>query len=209
MTIPSDACRRARRALAARPDGELAPPEQLALERHLASCDACRAYGEGIDGALDALREIPASLPFPDEALEQIWDRTLRAQRSAPRREATPRASVPPGRRRRSSAWPIAAAAAVLLAAIVGPYLALRGAGSTSPPPAAAASASLSPEERRAAADLKLVLQLTDRAVERSRRAAIDGVIRRGVDPALRRVPVLRGVVGVNRDADGSGEVLR
>ncbi len=209
MTLRADGCRRARRLLAARPDGDLATTELHALEQHLFDCEECRAYGAQIDGAVDALREFPASIPFPADALEQVWDRTLRRPRGTNvARAGAARASFPlvPRRRWGPAAWTAAAAAAVLLAAIVGPYLALRGSAPSTPP---AAVTVLSPEERRAAADLKRVLMLTDRALDRSRHAAIEGVIRRGVDPALRRVPVLRDFVAGSHDADGSGGVLR
>jgi len=96
-----------------------------------------------------------------------------------------------------------------VLAAVLGPYVAFR-AREGAAPVALPASASLGPEERRAAAELRLVLQLTDRALQRSQRAAVDGVLRRGVDPALRRVPVLREIVPDRPSPrDGSVEAVR
>jgi hypothetical protein len=221
-TLLPDDCRGARRALLARADGDLPAAEADALARHLAACAACRARAESLDAAIAALRGLPPALPFPDDALESVWDRTLRAappegaavvrladrvadgaadravdgsaDRSADRsRDRAARAS-------HRATWRLALAAAALLAAVLGPWLAFRArddarfAGPPGPGPVPV-TATLTPEERRAAAELRLVLQLTDRALQRSQRAAVDGVLRRGVAPALRRVPMLREIV--------------
>ena len=205
-TLLPDDCRSARRALLARGDGDLPAAEAGALARHLAACASCRARAASLDAAIAALRGLPPALPFPADALESVWDRTLRAApaegapvvRLADRAADGGVASVAPPPR--ATSWRLALAAAALLAAVLGPWLAFRArddgrfAGPPGPAPAAVAAA-LTPEERRAAAELRLVLQLTDRALQRSQRAAVDGVLRRGVGPALRRVPVLREIV--------------
>ncbi len=210
MTTLSNDCRTARRTLLAREDGAQPAATREALERHLAACAPCRRRAVEIDQALGALRSLPPALPFPAEALESVWDRTIRAE---PRAAAPPvldaiRSARPP-RGARVTGWRLALAAAVLLAAVLGPYVAFR-AREDAAPAAPQASASLGPEERRAAAELRLVLELTDRALQRSQRAAVDGVLRRGVDPALRRVPVLREIVPDRPSSrDGSVETLR
>ncbi|MCU0224561.1 MAG: zf-HC2 domain-containing protein [Acidobacteria bacterium] len=201
-TLLPDECRSARRALLTRADGDLPAAEAAALARHLAACASCRARAESLDATIAALRGLPPALPFPDDALESVWDRTLRA---APAEGATvvrlaDRAVDGAARSPRRATWRLALAAAALLAAVLGPWLAFRArddgrfAGPPGPQPATVAAA-LTPEERRAAAELRLVLQLTDRALQRSQRAAVDGVLRRGVDPALRRIPLLREIV--------------
>jgi hypothetical protein len=201
-TLLPDDCRGARRALLARADGDLPAAEAAALARHLAACASCRARAESLDAAIAALRGLPPALPFPDDALESVWDRTLRAAppERAPVVRLADRAADGAARSPRRATWRLALAAAALLAAVLGPWLAFRArddarfAGPPGPGPAPVAAA-LTPEERRAAAELRLVLQLTDRALQRSQRAAVDGVLRRGVGPALRRVPVLREIV--------------
>ncbi len=210
MTTLSDDCRTARRALLAREDGAQPAAAREALERHLAACAPCRRRAVEIDQALGALRALPPALPFPDEALESIWNRTLRAAPAAaePPLRGAVRAARPP-RASRAAGWRLALAAAAVLAAVLGPYVAFR-AREGAAPVGLPASASLGPEERRAAAELRLVLQLTDRALQRSQRAAVDGVLRRGVDPALRRVPVLREIVPDRPSPrDGSVEAVR
>jgi anti-sigma factor RsiW len=207
MTILSDDCRTARRALLAREDGDLPVTERNALERHLAACAGCRRRADESEGMLDALRTLPSSLPFPDEALESVWNRTIRAAR--PEGAPVVKESARPTRPSRTGGWRLALAAAALLAAVLGPWLAFRARESAAPA-APVVARSLSPEERRAVAELKLVLHLTDRALLRSQRAAMDGVLRRGVDPALRRVPVLREIVPDRPSPrDGSVETVR
>jgi anti-sigma factor RsiW len=210
MTTLPDDCRTARRALLAREDGALPAAERDALERHVAACAECRRRADEIARTLGALRAMPAALPFPDDALEAVWDRTVRAARPAGARD-TSRPAHPPRAPRtgRAAGWRLALAAAALLAAVLGPWLAFR-ARESAVPAAASAAVSLGPEERRAAAELKLVLQLTDRALQRSQRAAVGGVLRRGVHPALRRVPVLRDIVPDRPlPRDGAVEIVR
>ena len=210
MTILPVDCRTARRALLARGDGPLPAAERDALERHLVGCVDCRRRADEIDQALGALRALPPALPFPDDALESIWNRTIRAAQpgGAPVARLADRGARAP-RPSRAAGWRLALAAAALVAAVLGPYLAFRARESAAPV-APAVARSLSPDEQRAATELKLVLQLTDRALQRSQRAAMDGVLRRGVDPALRRVPVLRGIVPVRPSSrDDSVEIVR
>jgi len=210
MTMLPDDCRTARRALLTREDGLLPAVERDALERHLAECADCLDRAVEIEATLGALRTLPSSLPFPDDALESIWNRTIRAAQpgGAPVARLADRGARAP-RPSRAAGWRLALAAAALLAAVLGPYLAYRARESAAPV-APAVARSLSPDEQRAATELKLVLQLTDRALQRSQRAAVDGVLRRGVDPALRRVPMLRGIVPVRPSSrDDSVEIVR
>jgi anti-sigma factor RsiW len=210
MTMLPDDCRTARRALLTREDGLLPAVERDALERHLAECADCLDRAVEIEATLGALRTLPSSLPFPDDALESIWNRTIRTARPG----GAPVARFADGearalRRSRAAGWRLALAAAALLAAVLGPWLAFR-AREGAAPASLSAAASLSPEEQRAAAELVLVLRLTDRALQRSQRAAVDGVLRRGIDPALRRVPVLREIVPDRPSSrDGSVETVR
>jgi anti-sigma factor RsiW len=209
-TLVPDDCRSARRALLARADGELPAAEAAALARHLDACAACRSRARSLDDTLRSLRELPAALPFPDDALDGVWERTVgRVQRGgAPVVRLADRSAGGAGRPARWTGWRPALAAAALLAAVLGPWLAFRARDAAHPatPAAPAATLAWTPEERRAAAELKLVLALTDRALQRSQRAAVDGVLRRGVDPALRRVPLLRELAPDRLSPAGAAE---
>src|SRR5688500_6016759 len=52
-------CERAARAISLRLDGELPELEEIALERHLAGCPACRAIGAETSGFTRLVREAP------------------------------------------------------------------------------------------------------------------------------------------------------
>src|SRR6185503_13826064 len=74
------ACARARAGLQARLDADPAQRVDAAeLEAHLAGCADCRAFAHELQEVQDALRAAPL-LRFPDEALEAVWDRTVRAR---------------------------------------------------------------------------------------------------------------------------------
>jgi hypothetical protein len=156
-------CLRARRAIHRRLDGEpVAAPAD-----HLAGCSDCRALAVDLETIRTALRSVAARQVLDGAALEQVWARTTLAElRAAPGR----------GRGRRGALL----VAAALLAAAFGLWL-LRPAVPAEPSRA---------ELERAAAQTRLVLGLTARALERTRRAAVGGVLGGEVSPALRRVPI-------------------
>ena len=148
MTILPVDCRTARRALLTRGDGPLPAAERDALERHLVGCADCRRRADELDQSLSALRTLPPALPFPDDALESIWNRTIRAAQpgGAPVARLADRGARAP-RPSRAAGWRLALAAAALLAAVLGPYLAFRARESAAPV-APAVARSLSPDQR-------------------------------------------------------------
>ena len=153
------ACGRAGALLHARLDGELGGTDADWLGAHLATCSACREIGEELALVREALRAAPL-LGFPERDLEEVWDRTIRA----PRRSG----------RLRPLLGGLAAAglAAVLLLS-----------GGFRRPPDLASDA----EVLRAAADLRLVLRITDRELRRTGATALHEVIGQEIAPALRQ----------------------
>lgn len=133
------------------------------LEVHIASCTSCREFAAELGAIQEGLRSLP-ELPMPDDALEQVWDRTTRSRRASAR------------------AWRrnLTAAAAVIVIALAGLWL--RN-GSAPPGPTDA-------ELEQAARDARMVLQLTSRALRRTEQAAVGDVLTDEVSQALRRVPI-------------------
>ena len=158
-------CSEAREAVHVSLDAELMDAAlKRRLEAHLAGCTECRAFVAEMRVVQEGLRSLP-ELQLPDEALEEVWNRTTRARRvrGFPRR------------------WNLAAAAAAVLVVVLA-GLWLRN-GSAPPGPTDA-------ELERAAAQARLVLGLTSRALQRSERAVLHDVLTDEVSPALRRVPI-------------------
>jgi predicted anti-sigma-YlaC factor YlaD len=56
-------CERARHWASLRLDGELSTIEEQLLERHLASCERCAAFGAGLGVATSLLRDAPGETP--------------------------------------------------------------------------------------------------------------------------------------------------
>jgi anti-sigma factor RsiW len=105
-------------ALHAAVDGRLTPPEQAALDAHLAVCAECRRELH----AMTALaRELAASLQegMGPVDLEARLRRALDEEDRRPLIAALPDASAPPGQRPAVRAWRWAAAAAAIAAALV------------------------------------------------------------------------------------------
>jgi hypothetical protein len=164
MTAPARLeCVRARRAIHERLDaGGRAVARPPELDDHVAVCATCRE----LEADLLALDEALETLPppgMPDPAFQAVLARTSRA---------------PVGtRERRRAPWPaLAAAAAALIAAVV--WL---GDRPDEPSPI---------EVQRAAAEARLVLGLTARALDRTTDAAVHDVLEGEVGPALRRMPI-------------------
>lgn len=98
----------ASRCLSAYLDGELAPGERLAVERHLGRCPRCAARLEDLGRLRGTLRSLPRSAP-PEDG----WSRLREEMAEAPPERARP--SWRPAIARR---WAPVAAAAALLAAL-------------------------------------------------------------------------------------------
>lgn len=139
------------RRLFAMLDGRLAPPEQLALRTHLATCKPCTDKLAELERTRAALRELGARMPLPPEEEPNAEAKLMQAieKRGAP----GPRV-----------AWwwlPATAAATLLLALLVLPTL--RSAPSGEAPPAGAAGA---PREAVEGHGIATVLALRGRVEE-------------------------------------------
>ncbi|MCP3981478.1 MAG: hypothetical protein GY716_19440 [bacterium] len=172
-------CRRARELGHRSLDGEsLAAAERETLDGHIAVCDECRDMHAELRTIQGALRSM-APAPLADEALDEVWDRTVR--------------------RRAFSGWDWrhAAAAALLFVTTVAMLWTARGLQPADEPTEA--------EIAQAAAEVRMVLGLTGRALERSERAALRGM-RDGVAPALSKIPIrLPSRVDAEPAKDGDG----
>ncbi len=162
-------CERARQRIHRLLDGELTDAaERAGLDRHLEACSACREFQGEMLWLQEGLRSLPAA-PLPDEALEQVWDRTVRTNK------------VVPFRRRRFD-WRVAAAAAVIF------MVAFLGIRSWQLPRTTAGPTQA--EVARATQELRLVLSLTSDALRKSGVVAVRDVLAEEVSPALQKVPV-------------------
>lgn len=169
-----DGCDAMRNTIQEGLDGPVDVSDVRALEAHLAECESCREYRDGMFAVRQALRSIPLH-HFPDDALEQVWERTVRTAPAKTGRQALAR---PVWR----VAWrPLAAAAAVALA-LTGIWLV----GGRRPEYSEA-------EIAQAAAELRLVLDRTARSMRHAETAAIGGVLANEVAPALERIPIHLG----------------
>jgi anti-sigma factor RsiW len=164
VSAPIDlACARARQALQAQLDED--PREPVAtgeVERHLQGCPECRALARELAEVQAALRGSPL-LHFPDEALEQVWARTVRAPKGLRVRRA-------------AAVWSGLAAAALLGALLL-----------TLPRSARVPHRPSQEEVLRAAADVQFVLRLTDHEIRHQGARALSEVLNEEVAPALRQ----------------------
>lgn len=148
-------------------DGEIHGTEREALDRHLEGCPGCRAFVEDLRALRGSLSRLDAE-PFPPEALEAVWTRTVGARR---------RRTLP-----RPAAWVIPAAAAVALA-LLAPAL-FRG---PKPPDS---TESYSPADlARAERDAQVAIALVGQAIRRGESAARDRILAGHLAPALRKLP--------------------
>jgi len=152
-------------------DGPVDARDARALEAHLAECESCREYRDEMLAMREALRSMPPHR-FPDDALEQVWDRTVRSAsaRSRPRRWRLD--------------WRPLAAAAVVTLALATVWLV----GGRRPEPQYSQA-----EIAQAAAELRLVLGHTARTMRQAEAAAIGDVLVNEVAPALERIPIRLG----------------
>ena len=166
-------CARAGRYIHQRLDGEvLDTASNDWLAGHLEGCAECRQAEVELQQIQQALRGLDVT-PFPEDALDDVWDQTTRS-----------------GNRRARIDWRAIAAAAVLALAILGIWRA----GDRSMPGAEVAVVEPGPgdeELARAAAEARFVLNLTATALRRSEQAAIGEVMGKRVSPALQKIPLL------------------
>ena len=155
-------CDRIRRGIQERLDGPVDADLARIVDEHVRACAACRAYDEGLRDAVGALRDLPP-VSLPADALEAVWDRTIRSPRSAAR-----------FRPRLAYAW---AAAAVLTAALLPALFRPVRTGPSAP------------ELARARDDARYVLALTARTLRRTEQAG-DRVVSAEVARAFRKIPI-------------------
>ena len=162
-------CPEAREAIQVALDADMmeAGKRQL-LEAHLAGCADCREHETEMRTIQHALRSLP-SPELPDAALQEVWDRTTRAEKTPTQR------AWGPGWRN------LAAAAAAVLIIAVGGVLQWGGRVPGEP---------TDEELRRAADEARVVLGLTSQALRKTEQAAFRDVLADEISGALRRVPI-------------------
>lgn len=138
--------------------------ERQRMEDHLAACPECAEGAAQLREMQDLLRGM-AEQPMPDDAMEEVWERTVRAPevRTRPRWQD----------------WRFAAAAAVV---VVAAWIGFENVPDRTPGPDLAA--------QQAAEDVRLVLQLTANALKKSEEVAFREVFAQEVSPALQRVGI-------------------
>lgn len=142
-------------------DGDTETPVPENLRSHFSTCAGCRELYEELAIVRAVLRARPHDA-MPDDALEAVWERTVRA----------PRRGWLDGRRR-------AAVAAVLVTGVsLSTLWLLRGPAAPSGPTTA--------EIARAEAQADLVFAYTARALAATRHAAARSVVGSKVSPAVR-----------------------
>jgi hypothetical protein len=160
-------CRQAREWIQDRLDAVLDDSSARTLSEHLASCEACSAYRDEIEGVHAALESLPP-MRMPDEALQEVWSRTVDAGvREIPWWKV-------------GFGWRPALAAAALLAVVATGWFVL----DRRPPE------QTDPELLQAASEARYVLEMTAAALKRSERAAVESVLAGQVSPALERIVI-------------------
>ena len=161
-------CDDSRELLHSRLDGELPGERAADLDAHLAACASCRELADDLAAVAAGLQALPEH-PLPPGVLREILDRTVRRRPTI----RFPGISLPFWR-----GWAAGAVAAAVLIAMVF-Y------------PRYSATRSPSPEDlARAQGEVRMVLSLTARAMQRAEIAASDRVLAAQVAPALHRVPI-------------------
>lgn len=159
-------CAEVRRTIQEALDGPVEASRHAAAASHVQACPECRDYQEGLRIVRDELRRLP-SIPFPEDALEEVWKRTTRAESRFAKKPT-----------RRMLPW-LAAAAAVLVTALSLPAL-------FRPVTRTYSAADLSQAEREA----RSALALAGDALRKSRHAALTEVLAGEVSPAMKKIPI-------------------
>ncbi len=155
-------------------DGDLMEArERRRMDAHLEACPACAEKAAQLREMQDLLRAM-AERPMPDDAIDDVRDRTVRA----PKTRTRPRWLD----------WRFAAAAAVVV------FATWVGVQVWDPPqrglvPQATTEPSVDPEQ--AAQEVRMVLRLAANAIRKSEEVAFREVFAEEVSPALEKVGIL------------------
>jgi anti-sigma factor RsiW len=171
------ACAEAREAMQEIMDGPVPAARREMLDAHLSVCDDCREVRQGFETVRTALRALP-EIPLPDDALDEVWARTVDADPDEPR--------VSPWRPRLGV---IAAVAASLL--IVTLAVKWSGRLPRQTAPVTTTAVKLSDEEvERLRDEARQVLEIAAAALAKSERVAFDRVLGGEVSPAIQRIGI-------------------
>ncbi len=156
-------------------DGDLMEAtDRQGMQAHLAVCSECAEKAGQLREIQDTLRGI-AEQPMPDDAMREVWQRTVHA---------------PVVRtRRRWRDWRFAAAAAVVIFAT---FIGMR----LYPVPGDDRVA------RQAAQEVRMVLQLTANALKRTEEVTFREVFAEQVSPALQKVGIIWPQASRGRDGN-------
>jgi anti-sigma factor RsiW len=154
--------------------------QERRLQSHLSACPACGEAAAQLGRLQDGLRDLP-HVPLPDSALEEVWRRTSR------------RPPFGGWLGEWMLDWRAAAVAAALCLALVAVWQLGQPLGLVDRPPIAEDLGAGEPSEEelaRAAAEARLVLQMTAQALRATQRTAVDEVLAGQVSPALRSTTI-------------------
>ena len=177
-TMPNEPaeCADTRRVLQELMDGPVDAETRSGLDAHLAHCAECREARDGYEAVRIGLRSLPRA-PFPDDALQEVWSRTVEAEE----REA------------RAALWqPRFGAVAALAASILVVALTLVWSNRVPPgEPVPVVVRELSPAQiEQVRREARRVLELTAAALGRTQLTAAERVLEKEVSPAIRKIRI-------------------
>ncbi len=141
---------------------ETASGTSVALEAHLETCSECRVFQEEMSKLHRGLTDLP-ELEFPEAALEEVWDQTVRKHTAA----------------KFDWRW-LAVAAAILVVVFAGRFF----------DPQETGSEYSTAEVAQATVEARAALGLVRDALQRSEQAAIERVFGGEVTPALEKITI-------------------
>jgi predicted anti-sigma-YlaC factor YlaD len=156
-------------------DGPVDAEARSALDAHLTRCAECREARDGYEAVRAELRALPRE-PFPDDALREVWSRTIQAA------DGQAQASV------WQSRFGVAAA---LAASILMAALTLWWSNRVPDEPGRTVVAELTPDQvEQVRREARQVLELTAAALGRTQLAAAERVLEKEISPAIRKIRI-------------------